>query len=334
MKNSIEVAVVTGAAGHVGANLVRYLASQKLQVRACVFRDRRALTGLENNNFVTIVQADVTEFETLKTAFENADTVFHCAGFIAIADRQYSLMKKINVHGTANVVEAAKATGVKRVIHFSSIHALQDTRHGEPVTEQQPLVEDDRGMKYDFTKAEGERIVLSAVEKKLDAVIVNPTGIIGPHDYKPSFLGQFILAVMNKKIPMLVKGGFNWVDVRDVCCGALQAALYGKTGERYILGNRYESVHDLAVKIASVAGVSPPQCSVPHWLAHIGVPFFRISAKVKGASPLFTHQSLRTLLHHKNISYKKAGDELHWKPGNLDETIRDTVVWFQNNGFV
>jgi len=323
--------VVTGAAGHIGNTLIRQLMEQGKKVMACVHRDLSPFGGLSKGPNFQKAHADILDFPSLLSAFKDADTVFHCAALIAINRSHVGIMNEINIQGTKNVLSACRQAGVRRLVHFSSIHALSPLPETGDIDESRNFVSAHEGMPYDYSKAVAEQAVLDAVDHGLDAVIVNPTGVIGPWDWKPSFIGNFSLSICRGKIPMLVKGGFNWVDVRDVAFGANRAGEVGRAGERYILGNVWAPVTDLVEMLAGISGRARKRVVVPHWLAHVGVPFLSALACIQKRQPLYTHDSLRTLLSHKNISCNKARRELGYSPRPLQETLSDTVSWFREN---
>jgi dihydroflavonol-4-reductase len=262
------------------------------------------------------------------------DVVFHCAVQIAISKKMEGGMLGANIEGTRNLVSLSLEAGVRRFVHFSSIHALKSDPEDEPIDETRALVDHDSFMLYDLSKAEGERIVGAAVAQGLDAVILNPTAVIGPFDFKPSLMGDFILLMFHRKLPALVAGGFNWVDVRDVVEGALVAEKKGRKGERYLLAGEWESVAGLARRIESLMGKKIGHKTIPHWLAHIGVPFLGTLAGLKRTRPLYTHDSLRTLTRHRFVSSQKAESELGYMHRSLAQTLRDTLAWFKEYGFI
>lgn len=218
--------VVTGASGHVGANLVRRLLDQRRKVRVVVHSDVRALEGLG----VERVSADVLDPASLLRAFAGAGVVYHLAARISIRRSDRRLVQAVNATGTRNVVRACRECGAGRLVHFSSIHALRAEPAGEPVDESRPLALGRNCLPYDRSKAMAEEAVLEGIQEGLDAVIVNPTAVIGPNDFKPSHMGEVIWKLMHGRLPVLVRGGFNWVDVRDVVEGACAAAEKGAAG--------------------------------------------------------------------------------------------------------
>lgn len=322
--------VVTGAAGHVGANLVRSLLSSGRRVRVLVYQDRRALEGLD----VEFVNGDVRDLESLRRAFEKAEVVYHAAAHISLLANQWPIMESINVIGTRNVVDACLDCGVNRLIHFSSIHALNQEPFDVPVDESRSFVSSQRSSPYNRSKAEAEKEVLKGIKRGLDSIILNPTGVIGPFDFKPSHCGEALLTMSRGKLPVLVKGGFDWVDVRDVVKGALTAEQQAPTGFKYILSGNWVSVCDVAATVEQVTGVQAPQFVSPSWLARMGAPFVTTFAQWKGKRPLYTRFSLKSLHDNRQISHAKATRELNYHPRPFRETIVDTLRWFARNGYL
>jgi dihydroflavonol-4-reductase len=320
--------VVTGAAGHVGANLVRALAAQGRPVRAIVHLDSQALEGLD----IEVASADILDPASLREAFKGAEVVYHLAARIAIANEPWSLLEAINVVGTRNVVEACLSCGVRRLVHFSSIHTLADSANGGPVDESSPLVESRRYPPYDRSKAAAEGEIGRGIARGLDAVIVSPTAIIGPYDYKPSHFGEALLRLANGQLPALVGGGFNWVDARDVVRGAMRAEEKAPSGAKYILSGHWVSLPDLAGMTEKLTGVSAPRSVCPIWLARVGAPFITIFDRLARRRPLYTSTSLKALESHRHISCRRATRELDYHPRPFSETLVDTLKWFEAAG--
>src|SRR5262245_3655090 len=242
--------VITGASGHIGANLVRALVERGIRPRVLVHDDRRALEGLD----VETIAGDVLDPASLAAAFDAADIVYHLAARISIVGSDELQTRAVNVEGTRNVVKVCLRARGGRLVHFSSIHALSTQPVDEPVDETRPLTGHAPAPHYDRSKADGEREVLAGVARGLDAVILNPTGVIGPHDYGPSHMGEVFLDLFHRRLPGLVVGGFDWVDARDVVAGALAAADRGRCGERYLLSGHRATIHELALLVEELTG--------------------------------------------------------------------------------
>lgn len=320
--------LVTGAAGHLGGNLVRALLACGQAVRVLVHRDRRALAGLD----VEVIQGDVRDPASVRRAVDGAQVVYHAAGYISIRRDEWPLLHAVNVLGTRHVVEACLHCGVERLIHFSSIHALDLAPDASPVDESRPLVESAHGAPYSLSKAEGERAVRQGIAQGLDAVILNPTAMLGPHDYKPSHQGQMLLALAHRRLPALVRGGFDWVDVRDVAEGALLARARAPAGARYILSGHWASVRDLALAVEAVTGIPAPRLVCPMSLARMVAPLFTLVSPLSGTRPMFTPVALDALRVGRNIRHDKATRELGYCARPLRKTLEDAFQWFAQAG--
>jgi dihydroflavonol-4-reductase len=322
--------VVTGASGHIGANLIRELLARGRKVRALHHVNRRAIENLD----VEIVPGDVCDLSSLRTAFKGADVVYHLAARISLSMNDYPVLEPINVTGTRNVVQACLDCGIRRLVHFSSIHAFIQETIGKPIDESCPLVEPRNCPPYDRSKAAGEKEVRSGIKRGLDAVIISPTAVIGPHDYEPSFLGEALLNLARGKMPALVAGGFDWVDVRDVVAGALKAEKQAPAGAKYLLSGHFASVSDLAVMVEEIIGTPAPKLVMPRWLAFVGAPFMAGFAQLTGKRPLYTSASVRALRTGQDVSHQKAASELGYQPRPLRQTIVDTFEWFRESGYL
>ncbi|MEC9071029.1 MAG: NAD-dependent epimerase/dehydratase family protein, partial [Myxococcota bacterium] len=280
-------AVVTGAGGFVGGNLVRALLDDGQDVRAGVFQGPGGLEGLD----VNLVQLDVLDEDSLVAAFTGADVVYHCAAAISIMGGQGGRVESINIQGTKNVVEACLKAEVGRLVHFSSVHALNPLPADEEIDEDRALATDDHFPAYTRSKAGGEMAVLAGVERGLDAVILNPSGIIGPYDFKPSLLGQTLMQLYNRSLPALVDGAYDFVDVRDVVQSAIVASTRGASGQRYLLSGHYSSVQELALTAESASGKRAPRMVTPLWVARWTAPLFEGFSALTGTRPLYTRES-------------------------------------------
>jgi dihydroflavonol-4-reductase len=323
-----DAIAVTGASGHLGANLVRMLLDAGHRVRVLVHHDTAAFQDLS----VEQVRGDTLEASSLRKAFDGVDTVYHLAAVITFQEHKDTRAEAVNVTGTENVVAACESCRVRRLVHVSSIHAFRSPSDGAVIDESCALTEDPGAFPYDRSKVAGERAVHAAVDRGLRAVVVYPTAVLGPHDYRPSALGQVVLDLCLGRVPMLVQGGFNWVDARDVCQGAMAAARLAPPGERYLLGGHHCSVRALAQMVEEFSGTKAPTFSVPMALARLSTPFAALYARMTGGEPRFTPVSLSALCHHQQVSHAKASRELGYAPRPLRDTVRDTLAWFKETG--
>ncbi|OQX76774.1 MAG: hypothetical protein B6D61_08285 [Bacteroidetes bacterium 4484_249] len=321
---------VTGASGHVGACLCRELINGGIEVKALLHNDDRGVCGLN----IEFIKGDLLDKNILDSLCRDVDAVFHLAGKISIENSEKEEVFRTNVDGTRLLLNSCIEKGVSRFIHFSSIHALSAEPLNEKMDECRPLINSE-GTFYEITKAESERLVLKAAESGLNAVILNPTAIIGPCDYKPSYLGQALIKIALNKLPMLVSGGYDWVDVRDVADAAIQALTKGKKGERYILSGNWYSLKELSEMIGKVSGNKTPKFVCPTAIAKIGLPVIKLYAKLKNEHPLYTSESLDILSSsNRNISNNKAKEKLGFTIRSLEDTITDTLSWYTKNNLL
>jgi dihydroflavonol-4-reductase len=320
---------VTGASGHVGANLCRSLLTEGHQVKVLLHNKNNSLKDLD----LEFIQGSLNDLDSLRKLCKGAEIVFHLAAMISI-DGQKNTLLEVNVEGTKNLVKVIQENGVRRLIHFSSIHALSHFPLNQPMDETRPLIINGPTW-YEITKSKAEKFVLDATSSGLDAVVINPTAIVGPNDFKPSLVGTVLIRLYKNSLPALVPGGYDWVDARDVVQGAIAAMDKGRKGERYILSGNWVSVRDLAMVVEKVTGKRVNKFMIPTLVAKVGVPFIKAYAKVLGQEPLYTYESLRTLVEvNKKISHTKATTELGYSPRDFDVTVRDTMDWYKINGYL
>lgn len=330
MQNQAYTIAVTGATGHIGANLTRALVDAGHSVQALFHQPekRQALNGLP----VELHQCDVLDINSLRRAFAGMDIVVHLAGKISLEGDPDGSVWRANVEGTRNVVQACLEVGVRRLIHFSSIHAFKYAASDPAVTEAHPPA-DEHCFAYDHSKAAGEQEVFKGIEQGLEALIFNPTAVIGPHDNWNAYSGQMLRDMMRGRLPALVRGGFDWVDARDLGAATLAALQNGRSGERYVLSGHWASARRLAELCAVHSGKAPPLLELPIWTALAGLPFLRLFSRMSGKRPLYTYESIMVLKHsNRNCSHEKALRELGYAPRPLEDSIRDIYEWYKQEG--
>lgn len=322
--------VVTGANGMVGANLVRMLLARGDRVKVLTYGDTRPLDGMD----VERVCCDLLDPSAMRVLLRGAETVYHLASVITLRSRRNVLAERVNAEGARIVAEACLRCGVRRMVHFSSIHAFSPHPIHEPVVETRPLCGDDHPFPYDRSKSRGQRSVLELVRQGLDAVIVHPTGILGPGDFAPSQAGRALLDIYFGRTRVLVAGGFNWVDVRDVCAGAIAAEERGGKGENYILSGHHVSVTEMGRAVSKLAGRRAPRFVVPLWVMRSAAPLAEGWASLRGREPRFSKFTLHTLAHHQAVSHDKATGALGYHPRPFSKTLEDVFEWFAAAGML
>ena len=266
---------------------------------------------------------------------DGCDYVFHLAAQISISKTGNKSIEAVNLNGTENVVNVCIEAKINRLIHFSSIHAFSQFPLSDPLDENRKLVLNS-SHKYDLSKAKAELVVKKAVNSgKLDAIILNPTCIIGPYDFRPSLMGSVLIKLFENRLPALVPGGYDWVDVRDVCNAALSAMENGLSGNNYILSGCWLSFSEISTRINKICDYNKKTTIIPSALAMLALPYFKLQSKLTGNDQVYTLESFDILKNNnRNIISQKARSELNFLPRSVDETLSDIYHWFQNNNFL
>ena len=321
--------VVTGAGGFLGSVLVRELVARGRSVRAIIRSNAKALEELD----IEIVAADIRDSSSIDRALAGAESVFHLASVISLSGDRSGSVTATNIDGARNVAEAALKNGVKRFIHCSSIHVFDLKDHGKTINENTIRVTTDSPV-YDRTKYAGEIAVRNLIKMGLPAVVIHPTGVIGPGDHRPSRMGQVLIDLSSKKLPALISGGFNWVDVRDVCVGALAAEEFGRIGESYILSGQWHSTRQLATFGEEITGTPPPNFDLPMWLAQGIAPIGSLLGNISSNEYRLNSDTVSALKAARKISSAKAETELGFKSRPIRNSVHDAYKWFEKFGLL
>jgi dihydroflavonol-4-reductase len=322
---------VTGATGHIGNVLVRQLLSRGEIVRAVVnpSRDTIPLNGLK----VELCEADIRYIDPLIQAFKGSDAVYHLAAKISILPGKSELLHQVNVVGTRNVVEACLRGGVPRLVYTSSIHAIKEPPCGTVIDENCSYEPESVPGGYSECKAQATLEVMRGVEQGLNAVILCPTGVIGPYDYRISEMGQLILNFMTGKLKAYVAGAYDFVDVRDVAIGLILACEKGRSGESYLLSGEQITVPNLLLMLEEITGEKAPSFKIPVWLARTVGKVAPLYARLTKTKPLFTTYSIDVLASNSWVSSEKARRELGFSSRPVRDSITDAVQWFKESGY-
>jgi dihydroflavonol-4-reductase len=326
---------ITGAPGHVGSTLIREMLKRGgYEIRAGYYDEQKGIEPLDN---IEKQYLNILDPESVSKFVKDADAVIHLAAVISIEGDPKGIVRATNYQGTKNVIEACEKASVKRLLHYSTIHAMNPYPLDEKLDETRDLAGAGKwtGSLYDQSKADGEREILAAVDRGLDAILITPTSIMGPWDFGPSLLGQAILDIYHRDIPTVVKGGYDWVDVRDIVQGTLLALEKGKKGEKYLFSGEFLTVGEVARMIGEITGRKVPTYETPTWLARVGVPFAKIESMVSGKPARVTNEALNALVHSNPlISSEKAIKELGYQQTPIRKTLEDTIAWFGEQGYL
>jgi dihydroflavonol-4-reductase len=323
------LAVVTGGGGRLGNVLVRRLLDRGQRVRVLEPGDRpESLQGLE----IDFMSGSVLDVNDVGRALGGADVVYHLAAKIDLRPKKDPMMMPINIDGTRNVVEACASRGL-RLVHTSSHHAVVRVPLDEPLTEERPLALDEK-CDYHRSKAIGETIVLEGCKRGLDATIVNPGSMIGPHDYEPSIIGGALIDMYFGRIPVLLDMLSDYVDVRDVADGIIAASEKGRVGERYFLTGDVIPVTEMASLYGELTGAKVPTRALPLWVGWVLLPFALAGSAITKRDPFITADMLRASVSNAVVSHDKAKRELGYTIRPLRESLADAVEWYRGRGWL
>lgn len=331
-----EIYLITGVLGHLGSTVARNLLKMGKQVRGF------DLTSVIHNDLldlkIELFTGDVCDKTSLRPFFEGLEKmrvfVIHCAGIVSIKSGYDQRIYNVNVNGTKNVMDLCLEYSVEKVVHVSSVHAILEGPKDSVIREVTHFNMDEVEGVYAKTKALASQYVLDMAQKGLSVVIVHPSGIIGPYDLGNGHLTSMIIDFCNHKLTALVKGGYDFVDVRDVSNGILFALEKGKIGECYILSNRYFSIQEIMNIVACITNRKKIKSILPLWFAKLTAPFAETFYKLRGKPPLYTSYSLYTLQANSHFSHEKATQELGYAPRDMEDTLKDTIAFLEENHLI
>jgi len=325
-------AFVTGATGFIGGNLARALLSDGHQVRALIRpeSDRRNIAGSP----IEPAEGDLDNRHKLAEQIRGCDAVFHVAAHYSLWAKDRDSIYRANVEGTKNLLAAARDAGVKRFVHTSSVAAIGVPPPNTLGTEETQTTLDELVSDYKKSKYLAEQAALQAAREGLDVVIVNPSTPIGARDVKPTPTGEIILRFLQDRMPAYVHTGLNLIDVEDVARGHILAWQKGRTGERYILGNRNLSLKEMLEMLAAVTGKRAPRIAIPHSIP-LAVAFIdeMILARL-GKKPQISFYAAQMSRKAMYYDSSKAVRELGLPQTPVETAMENAVRWFVENGYV
>jgi dihydroflavonol-4-reductase len=324
-----DAALVTGATGFLGGAIVERLLTDGRVVKALARSDESAAALRELG--AQPVRGDVLDAEALTAAMRGCEVVYHAAGVNALCFRDPSPLFEVNVQGSRNVVRAAAAAGVRRVVYTSSAAALGEAR-GTVGSETSPH----RGSflsSYERSKFEAEQAVLAAArETGTEIVYVNPASVQGPGRATGST--KLLLDYLNGKLKAIVDSTISLVDIADCTEGHLLAEVRGEPGERYVLSGATVTVREGIQLLNRLTGIDEPVRALPPAVATAAAVAVETVARLRRTTPRVCRDLVRTALHGHSYDGSRAARELGLSYTPLEETIRRTVDWFLEQGLV
>ena len=320
---------LTGATGHLGQSILRQLHSADQPVGAVV-RDGSD-ESLLKPYCEWIAEVPLDDVNALTEVFAGSDFVIHSAACIDIRRGHLPLMRKVNIEGTRNVLEACRRSGVRRLVYISSIEAFDLSAKRRPVREDFGFAAGNAIMEYGETKAEASRMVVAAgFHGDIETILICPSGIIGPWDFLRGLFTTMIGNYLNSKLPALIHGGFDFVDVRDVAGAAIAAGKRGRSGEAYLVSGTYMEIRQLLGILEEVSGIKPPRLTISPALGRMAAKIMETWANIFDITVPLTQGSMSMLSKQVSIDSSKAEEELGFQARPLEETLRDMVTWHRD----
>ena len=326
-------AFVTGATGFIGYHVAKQLTAASYHVRALV-RNGRASSELAALN-VEPVRGDIRDPESVEKGMQGCHQVYHIAADYRLWVPDPKTMYAINVDGTRNVMACARKLGVDKIVYTSTVGVWPGSKDKRPLTEESPTALKHMIGHYKRSKFMAEAEVFQFIKMGLPVVIVNPSAPVGSMDRKPTPTGKIIVDFLNGKMPAYLNTGLNFADVEDVAAGHLLAAIHGRIGQRYILGNQNMTLQSFLKTLAQTAGRKPPRVRLPYLpvllAAHADE---AISGRILGREPRIPLAGVKMASKYMFFDCAKAVRELRLPQTPVVSAIEKAADWFAQNGYV
>ena len=323
--------LVTGATGFLGRAVAEELVRRKAQVHALVLHDD-PYTDLLPKEVRTVI-GDVCDKSSLSDFFADADSrtcVIHCAGIVSVASRPGPRLYQVNVGGTWKVLRQCMEHDVGKMVYVSSVHAIPEKPKGCIISEDcefsPGLVDGD----YAKSKAAATELVFDAAERGLNASIVFPSGIIGPGDLQGGSFTSMAKSFLSGKLPFAVRGGYDFVDVRDVARGILACSESGEPGKGYILSGCYVTIRRMLQLVGKAAKLKYRSICLPLGLARLAAPYYERRSMRERKPLFFTPYSVSVLASNGQFSHAAASERFAYQPRPIEETLGDMTAWLLN----
>jgi dihydroflavonol-4-reductase len=325
--------LVTGATGFLGNHVARQLAARGELLRLLV-RKTSNLKLLEDLPGAEKTEGDLRDRASLDAAVRGCRQVFHVAADYRFDVSDPEEMRRSNVAGTRNLLEAAGQAGAARIVYTSTVGCIGLPKDGRPGTEETPVSLEEMAGQYKRTKFLAEQAVLELAAQGLPVVIVNPTAPVGERDVKPTPTGELIVRFLRRGMPAVVDTGLNLIDARDCALGHLLAAERGRTGQRYILGCRNYTLMEICQILAKLANLHAPRIKLPYAVALLAGWVSTRWARLRGGTPGISLEAVQLARKRMWVDGAKAVRELALPQTPPEEALARAVAWFRENRYV
>ena len=321
---------VTGASGMVGINVCKEILRNGDELNILIREDVNYLDGLSCNKFY----GDLSDIDTLEKFCDKCDVIIHSAAMISIGFDAYEKVYEVNFVGTKNLLDVSIKKKVKKFIFISTVNAYNKKPLDQNFDEKRELVR--KGNAYDMTKALAQELVTSTEE--IETVSINPTSVLGKNDFKPSRLGKIIKGVYSGKLPFLVDGGLDVIDVGDLSKAIYSSISNGRDGESYLISGKFRSFKEIYEVITKYQDKKSRIFFFPRLMVELSLPLLSLfpigllkrAAEINGkffpGLENMTKEAIENIINFpKHIDNSKAKKDLGLKISPLEKTIKDTI---------
>lgn len=331
--------LVTGAAGHLGANLVRRLLDDGERVRVLLREGdhNESVEGLD----VEQAWGDLRDLEAVREAARGCRRAYHAAAKVSTIDGDAQHKREVydcNVIGTRNLLRAAREAGVERTVVTGSFSAVGHdlANPSAPADESMPFYPFERAMPYERSKVLVEKECLEAVADGQDVVIATSCAIVGPNDFLPSRMGRTLCDFANGKLHAYIPGGFEFVAARDIVEGHVRAMEHGRTGHKYIISTEFLTLDQMLDLFEEVSGVRRPRTRLPPAVmaAFSEVASYALTRLKPSFPQRLTPGAVRLLRMHRRADISKARRELGYEPTSMRDAVYEAYAFFYERGAI
>ncbi|MBT7272964.1 MAG: NAD-dependent epimerase/dehydratase family protein [Nitrospina sp.] len=325
--------LVTGSTGFLGSSVLRELINEGREVKALIRKgtSKKNITGLD----VEIAYGDLRDMESIRSALNGCDILYHVAAYYSLWDRNKQLSHEINVKGTRNILRAAKEKDLKKIVYTSTVGCIGLNEDRTPATENTFFNKNTLSNDYKKSKYQAEQVALEFARGGLPVVIVNPSTPVGPRDIKPTPTGKIILDFMNREMPAYIDTGLNLIDVKDCARGHILAELKGIPGDRYILGNQNMTLLEILITLEKITGLKAPRIKMPFWVAlSAGWACEMVANHLTGKPPSIPLAGVKMAKYFMYFDSSKAVNKLGLAQNPVENALRKSVDWFKENNYL
>ena len=325
--------LVTGSTGFLGSSVLRELINGGREVKALIRKgsSKKNITGLD----VEIAYGDLRDIESIRSALNGCDILYHVAAYYSLWDRNKQLSHEINVKGTRNILRAAKEKDLKKIVYTSTVGCIGLNEDTTPATENTFFNKNTLSNDYKKSKYQAEQVALEFARGGLPVVIVNPSTPVGPRDIKPTPTGKIILDFMNREMPAYIDTGLNLIDVKDCARGHILAELKGIPGDRYILGNQNMTLLEILITLEKITGLKAPRIKMPFWVAlSAGWACEMVANHLTGKPPSIPLAGVKMAKYFMYFDSSKAVNKLGLAQNPVENALRKSVDWFKENNYL